>query len=46
MHCYAGHGMSKDGRQVLLINEYDSYNKFYKTVAVEIEIRNLANFQR
>ena len=36
MHCYAGHGMSKDGRQVLLINEYNGQNKFYKLVAAEI----------
>ena len=36
MHCYAGHGMSKEGRQVLLINEYSGQNKFYKSVAAEI----------
>ena len=44
MHCYAGHGMSFEGRQVLLINEYSSVTKFYKTAAVEIEIRNLSKF--
>ena len=46
MHCYAGHGMCKDGRQVLLINEFDRNNKFYKNVPAEIEIRNLAKLYR
>ena len=42
MHCYAGHGMSFDARQVILINHYDSISKFYKFVPAELEIRNLA----
>ena len=46
MHCYAGHGMCKDGRQVILINEFDSQNKFYKVAPAEIEIRNMAKLFR
>ena len=46
MHCYAGHGMSKDARQVILLNQYDNYTKFYKIAAAEIETRNLARLYR
>ena len=46
MHCYAGHGLSKDGRQVLLINKYDRENKFYKYLPAEIEIRMMAKNHR
>ena len=46
MHCYAGHGMSFEARQVILINQFDSIKKFYKFVPAEIEIRNLAKLYR
>ena len=46
MHVYAGHGMCKDGRQVLLINQFDKNNKFYKMTPAEIEIRNFARLYR
>ena len=46
MHCYAGHGMNRSGRQVLLVNEYSDIDKFYKFIAVEEVMRNLANFYR
>ena len=46
VHCYAGHGMCKDGRQVLLINEFDNNSKFYKHAPTEIEIRNSARLYR
>ena len=46
MHCFAGHGMCKDGRQVLLINQFDANSKFYKVAPSEIEIRNLAKLYR
>ena len=46
MHCYAGHGMNKDGRQVLLINQYDPKGKFYYTAAAETEIRDMAKLYR
>ena len=46
MHCFAGHGMCKDGRQVLLINQFDASSKFYKAAPAEIEIRNLAKLYR
>ena len=46
MHCYTGHGMCKEGRQVLLINEFDNITKFYKSLPTEEEIRNLARSYR
>ena len=46
MHCYAGHGMSRSGRQILLVNEYSDIDKFYKFIAVEEVMRNFANFYR
>ena len=39
----AGHGVMKDGEQCLLINEYDVNTKFYKMVAIEAAIKNLAS---
>ena len=46
MHCYAGHGMCKDGRQVILINQFDNSHKFYKIAPAEINIRNMAKLFR
>ena len=43
MYCFASHGMSKDGRQVVLLNEFDNKKKFYKIAPAEIEIRNMAS---
>ena len=46
MHCYASHGMCKDGRQVLLINQFDSNSRFYKSAPAELEIRDMAKNNR
>ena len=35
MHCYAGHGMSMDGRQIILLNEFDIKKRFYKAAPAE-----------
>ena len=46
MCLFAGHGMINDGRQVLLINEFDKSKTFYKTIGAEENIRMAAqNFQ-
>ena len=39
---FAGHGMIQDGRQILLVNEFDQGKSFYKTIGAEENIRNLA----
>ena len=44
--CFAGHGMQKEGNQVLLFNEYDEKNKFYKLCTIEADIRILSKFYR
>ena len=33
--CYASHGMIMDGRQFILVNEFDSKRGFYKLFAAE-----------
>ena len=35
--------MSKGGRQVVLLNEFDNLKKFYKIAAAEVEIRRMAS---
>ena len=42
LSCFAGHGMIKDSRQVILVNEFDSSKGFYKIFGVEEIIRLLA----
>ena len=41
-YAIAGHGMSMDGRQVVLINHYDSGTSWYKIWGIESDIRRLA----
>ena len=36
---FAGHGILKDGMQALLINEYDSKNRFYGLLKAEGKLR-------
>ena len=36
---FAGHGMINDGRQVLLVNEFDKSKTFYKLIGAEENIR-------
>ena len=33
--CYSSHGMIQDGRQVILVNEFDSNRGFYRLFAAE-----------
>ena len=33
--CYSSHGMIQDGRQVILVNEFDSNKGFYRLFAAE-----------
>ena len=40
--CFASHGMILDGRQVILINEFDKRKGFYKIFGVEEIMRKLA----
>ena len=35
LSCYASHGMIMDGRQFILVNEFDSKKGFYKLYAAE-----------
>ena len=39
IHVYAGHSVQLDDKQALLLNEYDSTNKFYKCFPFERWIR-------
>ena len=38
----AGHGMQMDGRQIVLINQYDKKTRFYKLWSIEADIRGMA----
>ena len=40
---FAGHGIVKDGMQSMLLNQFDSETKFYKMLAAEGMVRDLAN---
>ena len=42
VYVLSGHGMIHDGRQVLLLNEFDKESKFYKFWPVEQHIRHIA----
>ena len=42
LSCFASHGMIFSGRQVILVNEFDSAKGFYKIFGVEENIRLLA----
>ena len=42
LSCFASHGMIFSGRQVILVNEFDSKKGFYKIFGVEENIRMLA----
>ena len=42
MFLFAGHGMIKEGAQVLLYNEFDKKSGFYKMFKAEEIIRNMA----
>ena len=39
---FAGHGLLKDGQQVLVVNEFDQKTSFYKFFMAENTLRNLA----
>ena len=39
MQFFAGHGMQKDGLQVIVVNEFDPYGNFYKPYRAEQRIR-------
>ena len=39
---FAGHGLLKEGEQVIVINEYDRSNGFYKLFMAESKLRDLA----
>lgn len=41
---FAGHGMTFNGEQVLLGNEFDDKNEWYKFLKVEQSVRTAANF--
>ena len=41
-YCFAGHGMQKAGRQIILLNEFDSKTTFYKHIDVESQVRSIA----
>ena len=40
---WAGHGMVKSGKQVLLTNELDKRSKFYKMIQAESMMRAIAS---
>ena len=42
LFCYASHGMIQDGRQVILVNEFNQTKGFYKLFGAEENMRNLA----
>ena len=42
LSCFASHGMIRDGRQVILVNEFLSGNGFYKIFGVEENVRQMA----
>ena len=42
LSCFASHGMIFEGRQVILLNEFDSRRGFYKFIASEENLRILA----
>lgn len=44
MQFFAGHGMTYNGEQVLLGNDYDEKNEWYKFLKVEQSVRTAANF--
>ena len=41
-YCFACHGMHYNGRQIVILNEYDSKTKFYKYFNIENRIRFIA----
>jgi hypothetical protein len=41
---FAGHGMTYNGEQVLLGNDFDEKNEWYKFLKVEQFVRTMANF--
>ena len=42
IHLYAGHGMIVEGRQVVLMNQYNRNLGFYKWNGVEQNVRDMA----
>ena len=42
IHLYAGHGMIMQGRQVVLMNEFNKSSGFYKVLGVEADVREIA----
>ena len=42
MFLFAGHGLQKDGQQVMLYNEYDPKTRFYKLFRAELKLRIFA----
>ena len=43
MFLFAGHGFVKQGRQILVTNEYDENTKFYNTIQAELLIRTFSS---
>ena len=42
LSCFASHGMIQDGRQVILLNQFDKSKGFYKILGVEEDMRKKA----
>ena len=42
LFCYASHGMIQDGRQVILVNEFNQFKGFYKLYGAEENMRTAA----
>ena len=43
LSCFASHGMIQDGRQIILLNQFDKSKGFYKKLGVEEEMRKKAS---
>ena len=39
---FAGHGLMQEGQQVLLYNEFDARDKFYRLLRAEAKLRTFA----
>ena len=46
MFLFAGHGFIKQGRQVLVTNEYDERQKFYKVIQAELIVRRFSENEK
>lgn len=43
IYCLAGHGMSVDGQQVAVINEYADFRRYYRFWKIEADLRDIAD---